>query len=157
MWITQAQTIQEALVVAGDSLFNAACVPFAEYQPDGGRPGWNSSAKAADNSVALTLSDANQQESLQEMRQRFISRLQQVGGWEVEERGAAWRALPPLHCVQPRSRALPARSTSRKGALVPAGQGQVAHVSFLRQFKIDTLCTIMPMFMGTFELWTSPL
>ena len=64
------------------------CVPFAEYWPDGGRPGWNSSAKAAGNNVALTLSDANQQESLQEMRQRFMSRLQQVGGWKVNKRGA---------------------------------------------------------------------
>ena len=66
-------------VVAGHCHANAACLPFAEYQPDGGRPGWNSSSKAAGTAVALTLSDANQQESLQEMRQRFMSRLQQVG------------------------------------------------------------------------------
>eukprot|EP00891_Asterochloris_glomerata_P008704 jgi/Astpho2/8704/fgenesh1_pg.00128_%23_14_t len=65
-----------ATVTAQGSM--ASGVPCAEYQPDGRRPGWNSSAKAASNDVALSLSDANRQESLQEMRQRFMSRLQQA-------------------------------------------------------------------------------
>ena len=91
------------------SLPNSAGVPCAEYQPDGRRPGWNSSAKAASNDVALSLSDANRQESLQEMRQRFMSRLQQVGGeWAVDKREAAWRVSRPCTAFSQGAGLLPA-------------------------------------------------
>ena len=105
--------------MAGNSLPYAACVPLAEYRPDGGRPGWNSSAKAAIISGALTLSDANQQESLQEMRQRFMSRLQQV--WDVRSTSVGLPggySVPALHAAK--EWGLTAQTTGRRGAVVLA-------------------------------------
>lgn len=114
------------------SLPNSAGVPCAEYQPDGRRPGWNSSAKAASNDVALSLSDANRQESLQEMRQRFMSRLQQVGGdgrsTSVGRPGGYH--VPALHSAKGRGFYLPQGCWWCLHVLC---QGQVACTPFLRQ------------------------